>query len=78
MRGIPGRCFRVDAPEEASTTCALDGAGLMAWTYLFGAVSFDLFGHRHNVLTDERRPDHPFFEYEIGRLIELLGFDPQD
>jgi AcrR family transcriptional regulator len=51
--------------------------GLMAWTYLFGAVSFDLFGHRHNVLADERLPDHPFFEYEIDRLIELVGLDPR-
>lgn len=50
--------------------------GLMAWTYLFGAVSFDLFGHRHNVLADERRAQHPFFDYEIDRLVELLGLDP--
>lgn len=27
----------------------------MAWTYLFGAVSFELFGQRHNVITDEGR-----------------------
>jgi hypothetical protein len=26
--------------------------GLMAWTYLFGAVSFEVFGHRHNVIAD--------------------------
>lgn len=48
-------------------------SGLMAWTYLFGAVSFDLFGHRHNVLADERRVSHPFFEHEIDRLVALVG-----
>ncbi len=47
--------------------------GLMAWTYLFGAVSFDLFGHRHNVISDERAVDHPFFEHEIDRLTHWLG-----
>lgn len=47
--------------------------GLMAWTYLFGAVSFDLFGHRHNVLADERAVDGAFFELEVDRLIDLVG-----
>ena len=49
--------------------------GLMAWTYLFGAVSFDLFGHRHNVITDERAVSNPFFEHEVDRLIRLVGFE---
>ncbi|WP_407344929.1 TetR/AcrR family transcriptional regulator [Pengzhenrongella phosphoraccumulans] len=43
--------------------------GLMAWTYLFGAVSFELFGHRHNVIGDYAA----FFDHEIGRLAVLLG-----
>lgn len=47
--------------------------GLMSWTYLFGAVSFDLFGHRHAVLADERALDSPFFDAEVDRLIGWMG-----
>ncbi|MGV8967001.1 MAG: TetR/AcrR family transcriptional regulator [Cellulomonas sp.] len=43
--------------------------GLMAWTYLFGAVSFELFGHRHNVIGDYA----VFFDHEVGRVAVLLG-----
>ena len=45
--------------------------GLMGWTYLFGAVSFEVFGHRHNVVTDHAA----FFDHEIRRLGGLLGYD---
>lgn len=43
--------------------------GLMAWTYLFGAVSFEVFGHRHNVVVDE----DAFFDHEVRRLAGMLG-----
>lgn len=43
--------------------------GLMAWTYLFGAVSFEVFGHRHNVILDH----DAFFDYEVRRLARMLG-----
>ena len=43
--------------------------GLMAWTYLFGAVSFEVFGHRHDVIGDPPA----FFDHEVRRLAELLG-----
>ncbi len=45
--------------------------GLMAWTYLFGAVSFELFGQRHNVI-EEHLVDE-FFEEEVSRIALLLG-----
>jgi len=45
--------------------------GLMAWTYLFGAVSFELFGQRHNVVTDTRLDD--FFAEETRRIGSLIG-----
>jgi AcrR family transcriptional regulator len=43
--------------------------GLMAWTYLFGAVSLEVFGHRHNVI------DQPsaFFDHEMQRISHLLA-----
>jgi AcrR family transcriptional regulator len=46
--------------------------GLMAWTYLFGAVSFEVFGHRHNVIADYEA----FFDHEVGRLAAMVGLVP--
>ena len=45
--------------------------GLMAWTYLFGAVSFEVFGHRHDVIDGYR----DFFDHEVRRLAVVLGLD---
>ncbi len=45
--------------------------GVMAWTYVFGAVSFELFGQRHDVIADDRRDE--FFDEELRRLAVLLG-----
>ncbi|SDS51250.1 regulatory protein, tetR family [Friedmanniella luteola] len=45
--------------------------GVMAWTYLFGAVSFELFGQRHQVIAEDHADD--FFAEESRRLCVLLG-----
>ncbi len=45
--------------------------GLMAWTSLFGAVSFELFGQRHNAVADDRLDD--FFTEETNRIARLIG-----
>lgn len=44
-------------------------AGLLAWTALFGIVSFELFGQYRNSI------DHPaaFLDHQLGRLADLLG-----
>lgn len=47
--------------------------GLIAWTYLFGAVSFELFGHRHNVVADPAGLREAFFDEEIARIAALVG-----
>jgi AcrR family transcriptional regulator len=47
--------------------------GLMAWTYLFGAISFELFGHRHNVVADAAGLREAFFDAEIARMAALTG-----
>lgn len=36
----------------------------MAWTHLFGSISFELFGHHHNVIDDQ----DVFFEYEMAQI----------
>lgn len=48
--------------------------GIMAWTYLFGAVSFELFGQRNAVIPDDRRD--AFFATEVDRVGSLLGLLP--
>ncbi len=53
-------------PDGVPAELALHG--LMAWTYLFGAVSFEVFGHRHVVISDPAT----FFDREVVRLAELL------
>ena len=46
--------------------------GLMAWTYLFGAVSFEVFGQRHNVIVYPEA----FFDHEVRRLAVMVGLVP--
>ncbi len=47
--------------------------GIMAWTLIIGAVSFELFGHVHNVIADERAPRSAFFDGELDRISDFLG-----
>lgn len=47
--------------------------GLMAWTYLFGAVSFELFGQRHNVVADDVALREAFFSEELRRIAGVVG-----
>ena len=42
---------------------------IQAWTALFGLVSFELFGHTHNVV--DRHEE--FFADAVDRLGDLLG-----
>ena len=42
---------------------------LMAWTHLFGAISFELFGHRAGVVTD----NDAFFDHEMRRMAHFVG-----
>jgi AcrR family transcriptional regulator len=46
--------------------------GIIAWTCLFGAVSFEVFGHHHNVIADPEA----FFAHEIRQLATLVGLAP--
>lgn len=43
--------------------------GLMAWTQLTGAISHELFGHRHGAVD----PLDVFFDAEMDRLADLVG-----
>jgi AcrR family transcriptional regulator len=48
---------------------ALLGRGMAGWVHLFGAVSFELFGHLNNVITAR----DAFFEYGVRQLADHMG-----
>jgi AcrR family transcriptional regulator len=45
--------------------------GLMAWTYLIGAVTTELYGQRHRVITDDALAH--VYDLEVDRIVELVG-----
>ena len=45
-----------------------------AWTQLFGMISFELFGHFHNVIDDV----DAVFERTLLEMGHLIGFGPPD
>jgi hypothetical protein len=48
-------------------------AGVMAWVNLFGAISFELFGHLQNVVEDTEA----FFRHSMSTAGAMVGFtDP--
>ena len=64
-------------PSLTPVTLLFDGRAsvvianvIISWSALFGAVSFELFGHLHGVVADRDM----FFEYEVDRLArEVIG-----
>lgn len=63
---------RATMPEAAVNDATLLAA-ITSWTTLLGSISFELFGHTHNVVDDspDRRAD--FFDAQIDLMLELLG-----
>ena len=53
---------RLDLPPDVLAR------GLIVWTHLFGTISFELFGHLHNVIHDY----DAFFESQTDRAIRFL------
>lgn len=56
------------APTVGSEAAA---RGLMAWTYVLGSISAQLFGHRVNVVADAG--SDAFYEIELDRMAEFVG-----
>jgi AcrR family transcriptional regulator len=52
---------------------ALVQRGLMAWTGLFGAVSFELYGQLHQVVAEDPADRDAFFAECISRWITFVG-----
>ncbi len=49
--------------------------GLNAWTGIFGAVSFELFGHMHNVIASSAKARRAYFDYQMRSIGLSLGFE---
>ena len=49
------------------------GRGLLAWTQVFGSVSFELFGQLHTVITDY----DAWFEAVLAELVGSIGLLPR-
>ncbi len=47
--------------------------GLAAWSGLFGAVSFELYGHLHNVVADGPRARKAYFDHQMKQVATGLG-----
>ncbi len=55
--------------EAARLDPSVSDRAVMAWLSLFGVISFELFGHLNNVVTD-----HPaYFDATVDRLAALTG-----
>lgn len=65
---VPDVAARIGLPDGAPGL-ALAGRAIMAWTSLFGLISFELFGHTHNVVADHER----YFALATDRLASQLG-----
>jgi AcrR family transcriptional regulator len=57
--------FPSDVPDDLLVR------GLVAWTYVLGSVSAQLFGHRHRVVADDAFA--AVYEVELDRMVELVG-----
>ena len=78
LRVRPGE--RLSAPVTAEVERAAEliapgvpapvlARGMIAWTELFGAISFDLFGRLNNVIDDRRA----WFDHQVDAMAELVG-----
>jgi len=47
--------------------------GLMVWTELFGMVSFELFGHIHQVIGEEPGDRDAYFHAQVERMAAFVG-----
>ena len=56
-------------PDMAPISTRLLARSIMAWSALVGAVSFELFGHLHNVIHDH----DAFFDFEMRRVAADVG-----
>jgi AcrR family transcriptional regulator len=47
--------------------------GMAAWSGLFGAVSFELYGHLHNVVAETAKARKAYFDHQMRQVAVGLG-----
>ena len=47
--------------------------GLNAWSSMFGAISFEIFGHTHNVVASDSKKRKAYFDHQMRTLIQSLN-----
>jgi AcrR family transcriptional regulator len=47
--------------------------GLSAWSGLLGTVSFELYGHLHNVVAESTKARKAYFDHEMRQVADALG-----
>lgn len=62
-----------DWVDERTFSDAAMALGVLAWTHIIGSISFELFGHRHNVIGESEADRKTFFEFEMQTLASLLN-----
>lgn len=62
----PGVVELLDSPSDAHAA-----SGILAWTSVFGVVSFEMFGHYENVVADRAA----YFDDAMLRVAKLAGLD---
>jgi AcrR family transcriptional regulator len=81
LRSLPGDWLAPAVNAEMARVTALlcpgvphtvMARGMIAWTELFGAVSFDLFGRLNNVIEDRRA----WFDHQVAAMAKLVGVRP--
>lgn len=63
----PIRGFFGDGPGQLDDDLIV--RGIMAWTHLYGAISFELFGHRVGSVSNH----DGFFDHEMRRVAAFVG-----
>ena len=66
--------IRSTAPPEVPD--ALLQRGLMAWTALFGTVSFELFGQLHGIVAEQPGDHEAFFAESVRSWAAQVGISP--
>jgi AcrR family transcriptional regulator len=69
LAGLP-EWSALSEPDFSDAEFAL---GVMSWTHIIGSISFEIFGHRHNVVGDSETDRRAYFEFELDVLAGLLG-----
>jgi hypothetical protein len=63
------RTLESDLAERLGLPAGLAGRAVLAWSSLFGTISFELFGQTHNVVADHAA----HFDRVVEELAALAG-----